>query len=261
MSLIFDNPEYSGGQKILDTPNYEATHSFAATLGSAHVAILGKCAGAAVDAGGFLDGDSDPDGDALSYEIVDNVDNGTLVTYIGGAFTYTPNVGFIGKDRFSYLLWAGCESSGPYVVTIDVDGPYTGIAFTGYIGPSAINPQLVAGYEASISTDPIGIADIPVVVVSFDFSSFAGVAELSHISIAEIQNQIRLGFGGVVDMNSIDLTGVSGTISYGRNMVANLDNVALAHIAANAKYTAPMFEFVARVHIRTQVHRITLRAK
>lgn len=55
-----------------------------------------------VAAAGVLANDSDPDGDAIRASLVDNVDHGTLSLQPDGAFTYTPNVGHVGTDTFTY---------------------------------------------------------------------------------------------------------------------------------------------------------------
>ena len=55
--------------------------------------------------------DSDPDGDAISVALVPSSGpaNGTLVDNGNGTFTYTPNLGFIGEDQFTYVL---CDTEG-----------------------------------------------------------------------------------------------------------------------------------------------------
>jgi hypothetical protein len=62
----------------------------------------------------------DPDGDALTYSIVDGPAHG-LIT--GGApfLTYTPEAGFVGTDGFTYTVSDGLSQSTPAQVTIVVN--------------------------------------------------------------------------------------------------------------------------------------------
>jgi Ca2+-binding RTX toxin-like protein len=55
-----------------------------------------------VEAPGVLANDSDPDGDSLSASLLSGPANGTLTLNGDGSFSYTPNAGFIGMDRFAY---------------------------------------------------------------------------------------------------------------------------------------------------------------
>jgi|GEM_PF-1526118 len=55
-----------------------------------------------VDAPGVLSNDTDPDGNTLFAEIVDDPTNGTLEFREDGSFTYTPNPNFTGIDTFTY---------------------------------------------------------------------------------------------------------------------------------------------------------------
>jgi len=53
---------------------------------------------------GVLANDQNVDGDVLTAEVVDGVDNGTLLFNTNGTFTYTPNANFNGTDRFTYRV-------------------------------------------------------------------------------------------------------------------------------------------------------------
>lgn len=64
--------------------------------------------------------DFDIENDALTTSLVTNVRNGTLSLQSNGAFTYTPNAGFIGRDSFSYRLSDGNLNSKPVRVILDV---------------------------------------------------------------------------------------------------------------------------------------------
>lgn len=76
--------------------------------------------GLAVD-GNVLTNDSDPDGNTLTVSTiaVSGPNNGTLVLNSDGTYTYTPNPGFVGTDRFQYEV---CDSGlpGPLCDTAEV---------------------------------------------------------------------------------------------------------------------------------------------
>lgn len=64
--------------------------------------------------------DSDPDGDPLTVSLVTGVANGTLSLQATGAFTYTPNAGYVGTDTFVYRLEDGQGGMDNATVTITV---------------------------------------------------------------------------------------------------------------------------------------------
>ncbi|GIW94112.1 MAG: hypothetical protein KatS3mg110_2153 [Pirellulaceae bacterium] len=72
--------------------------------------------------------DFDPDGGTLSASVVTNPQNGTLTDFdpTSGTFTYVPNAGFSGIDRFTYQLSDGQASSSVATVEIAVGGPFGG---------------------------------------------------------------------------------------------------------------------------------------
>ncbi len=69
----------------------------------------------------LLRNDYDFDGDDLTPSLVKDASHGTLVFEADGAFTYTPDVGFVGFDTFHYQLHDGIDSSQPAVVFLHVD--------------------------------------------------------------------------------------------------------------------------------------------
>lgn len=69
---------------------------------------------------GFLVNDSDPDGDALSPELVNSPSHGTLSLGWGGGFTYTPDTDFSGNDSFQYQVSDGTLQSNTATVTLSV---------------------------------------------------------------------------------------------------------------------------------------------
>lgn len=75
-----------------------------------------------VAAAGVLANDSDPEGEPLTAELVENAPNGTLALSADGSFRYTPRSGFTGTDVFRYHASDGIASSAPVAVTIAVTG-------------------------------------------------------------------------------------------------------------------------------------------
>jgi hypothetical protein len=67
-----------------------------------------------------LANDSDVDDQPLTAVLVESTDSGTLDLQADGAFTYTPNAGFVGTDSFVYRAHDGSLSSGDATVTITV---------------------------------------------------------------------------------------------------------------------------------------------
>jgi hypothetical protein len=75
-------------------------------------------------ADGVLANDSDADGDALTAQLVGvPTPNGTLNFNADGSFSYTPDAGYTGADRFVYEAFDGEATSTPVLVTINVNAP------------------------------------------------------------------------------------------------------------------------------------------
>ncbi|WP_296478644.1 Ig-like domain-containing protein, partial [Roseinatronobacter sp.] len=70
--------------------------------------------------GNVLDNDSDPDGDPLTVKLSTQPLNGTVVMKPDGSFTYTPNPGFFGKERFEYVVSDGNGGADHATVNITV---------------------------------------------------------------------------------------------------------------------------------------------
>jgi hypothetical protein len=76
-----------------------------------------------VDAPGLLANDSDPEGDAISAEVVTDPQHGVLTLYTDGSFDYVPVAGFSGQDSFTYAAADALGPSAPATVTLTVDPP------------------------------------------------------------------------------------------------------------------------------------------
>ncbi len=75
-----------------------------------------------VSESGILANDSDADGNTLAVALPVTVDtaNGTLECFVNGAFSYTPDTGFVGIDTFQYIVTDGQDTSPTATVTIAV---------------------------------------------------------------------------------------------------------------------------------------------
>ena len=76
-----------------------------------------------VAAPGVLINDRDVDGNPISAVLVTAPINGRLVLNADGSFTYTPNVGYVGSDSFTYRSSDGLLLSAPVAVTFTVTAP------------------------------------------------------------------------------------------------------------------------------------------
>lgn len=124
--------------------------------------------------GNVLTNDLDPDGDALTVNTVpvSGPSNGTLVLNSDGSYTYTPNAGFDGTDRFEYEV---CDNGipGPLCdttwVTIDVrqntnnnDPPFALDDFYTMFKDQVITGNVVTN-DGDPDGDPISISTTPIV--------------------------------------------------------------------------------------------------
>lgn len=73
-----------------------------------------------VNAPGVLGNDSDPEGNQLTTILVSNPSRGTINLQTDGSFTYKPNLGFVGTDKFTYKANDGSLNSNTATVTINV---------------------------------------------------------------------------------------------------------------------------------------------
>jgi hypothetical protein len=90
----------------------------------------------------------DPDGDAITAQLVSGPTNGTLTFLPDGTFTYTPNTHYVGSDSFTYTWSDGLESSNIGTVTIDVynNAPY-GYGVTFYVQAGQVLSGQLYGYD------------------------------------------------------------------------------------------------------------------
>lgn len=73
---------------------------------------------------GVLANDQDTRGDILTARLTSQTSNGILIFLNNGAFSYTPDYSYSGKDSFTYSVFDG-EASSTATVTIDVQNNIT----------------------------------------------------------------------------------------------------------------------------------------
>ncbi|MGH7783506.1 MAG: Ig-like domain-containing protein, partial [Candidatus Binatia bacterium] len=71
-----------------------------------------------ISAPGVLANDVSPSGAPLSAFFLNGPANGALVLGLNGSFTYTPTIGFVGTDSFTYQANDGTASSNVAIVTL-----------------------------------------------------------------------------------------------------------------------------------------------
>ncbi len=114
-----------------------------------------------IPAPGVLVNDLDPDGDAFTLAIITNPANGVISSAVtSGAFTYTPNSGFMGTDQFQYKLLDAESNLSDYVtVNIEVHEPFNrkpvGVA-DNYAIPAGTSLVLSAPGVLANDVDPDG---------------------------------------------------------------------------------------------------------
>ena len=104
-----------------------------------------------IGAYGSLPG-SDPDGDAIVFEVTEYPEKGLLTLSDGGRYCYVPFSGMKGSDRFSYTVrdeWG--HYAKPRTVTVQVDPAASNLALSDMEGHWAHNAALVMASENAMS--------------------------------------------------------------------------------------------------------------
>ncbi len=98
----------------------------------------------------LLVNDTDPDGDTLTAELVEQTAEGDVVVNPDGTFTYTPNVGFSGDDSFSYRASDGAATSNVATASITVTPAGDGDGLFGPVTPGAFTAPGVLGSRTDL---------------------------------------------------------------------------------------------------------------
>ncbi|WP_209020536.1 LamG-like jellyroll fold domain-containing protein [Nocardioides sp. 1609] len=108
-----------------------------------------------VPAPGVLGNDTDAEGDDLTATVGTQPENGAVALAADGAFTYTPDAGFVGTDTFTYLAGDGELDSEPATVTItvaEVEEPE--VPVTTSVTGTALTVVYGRAGTVTVSTDP-----------------------------------------------------------------------------------------------------------
>lgn len=97
-------------------------------------------------------------GNSSAAEVVNNPTRGSLTFRSNGSFKYTPNIGFVGSDSFTYRIKKGDLRSSVATVTLIVQDPL------------ANNPPIITLPTAAVST----IEDIPVNISGISIADDSG---------------------------------------------------------------------------------------
>lgn len=138
--------------KFIDKVNYAPEHDFnedeSVSLWSQEsVSVFGELTA------------SDPEGDALEFMVVEYPENGTLLLTdkTSGCYSYTPEEGFTGKDRFVYVVRDEYGNfTAPASVEIEVDKRLTAVSFTDMEAHPSQNAALVMEAKGIMSGTRIG---------------------------------------------------------------------------------------------------------
>ncbi len=102
-----------------ESHDVQAANSAPTALDDGYTTLAGQPL--TVAAPGVLANDSDPDGNALNAgPFAGPTANGTVNLQADGSFSYTPNIGFVGEDSFTYQATDGVAASGAATVRITV---------------------------------------------------------------------------------------------------------------------------------------------
>ena len=112
-----------------------------------------------VAAPGVIANDLSADNGAFTASLVDNAAHGSVALNPDGSFTYTPMVGFVGNDSFTYVDHEGMSTSNVATVTITVNSKTQLVTNTADSGPGSLRQALtIAAGSNSPAPDAIRFA-------------------------------------------------------------------------------------------------------
>ncbi|HEX7095353.1 MAG TPA: Ig-like domain-containing protein, partial [Acidimicrobiales bacterium] len=144
-----------------------------------------------IDAPGLLANDTDADNDTLTLAFLTGAAHGTVVAFDDGSFTYTPDVGFIGTDTFTYAATDGVVNSNVATVTVSVLDQAPVAADDAYSVRAnqtltVTTPGLLAN-DSDADNDALTLAFLTTpahgTVVAFDDGSFTYTPNMGFIGI------------------------------------------------------------------------------
>ena len=157
---------------------------------------------------GVLGNDTDPQGAALTAQLVSSPSHGTLTLNSNGAFAYTPAANYVGTDSFTYLANNGTNNSNVATVTITV---LPAVALSSL----SVSPTSVRGGATSRGTVRLGgPAPSGGVVVSLsDNSSAAGVPVSVTIPGGSTSATFTITTSQVTRSTSVTISAVYGGVT------------------------------------------------
>jgi len=159
-----------------------------------------------------LGNDYDDDGDPLTAVLESDVSNGTVNLSPDGTYTYTPEVGYVGSDSFSYKAFDGTNYSNVATVSIDVTNSdpqaYDDFYYVPH-GQSVAGDVLAGDYDAD--TVDMGRLTAELVsgpthgqLLSFDNGTFTYLAPA--IFVGEDTFTYKLSDGAAEDTATVTIT-------------------------------------------------------
>ncbi len=112
---------FANSQAATVTLSVEAVDDPPEAVADAYFTLPGQSLQVAADIG-LLANDSDVEGQPLTARVLSAPTSGTVEIQPDGSFVYQPNVGFAGRDTFSYVARDATSDSAATDVTIDIAG-------------------------------------------------------------------------------------------------------------------------------------------
>jgi len=128
----------------------------------------------------------DPDGDTLTYKLVENGKKGTavLTDVASGAFIYTPNDGQLGTDTFTFKVNDGKSDSNIATVTVKIESIQTD-----YQTKLTVASTIKAGQEFAVTYGLSGVAEgIYAQDVTFSYDP----SIMAYVSSKSLKNGIQI---------------------------------------------------------------------
>ena len=170
-----------------------------------------------------LSNDSDPEGDTLSVTTVGAAASGTVVLNPNGTVTYSPDVGFIGSDSFTYTI---TDNNGGFdTASVDVIVSSSDISLWGdgsvieNIASAVIGTLIVTAPDAG-ETHVFSVSDLRFEVVGGEL---------------KLKDGVRLDFEKANQI-SLDVTATDGGISYTETFILSVNDVDEIRFAAVGDY-------------------------